>query len=322
MRHPVCKACGTQFSPSILARSHGRCPVCEDERQYVPEEGQVFTTLPAVRDGHRIAIDPIEPGLFALRLERRDGAGAPLGIGQRAFLVRTPAGNVLFDCLPSLDDETITALEELGGIAAIAISHPHFYGAMVEWSAAFGGAPIYLHERDRAWLPRASSTVRYWHGETLELLADPRAGGVTLIHTGGHFAGHQCLHWQAGAEGRGVLLSADQPYVGRDRRSVSFMYSFPNLIPLDARTVETIAARLGRFGFDRLYGAFPGQELRDDASAVVARSARRYVGRVLRQNATEESPSGTGASRAADGRTRSHQDASKPLVCGLDDPAG
>ena len=30
-------------------------------------------------------------------------------------------------------------MNELGGIAAIAISHPHYYTSMVEWSRAFGG---------------------------------------------------------------------------------------------------------------------------------------------------------------------------------------
>ncbi|WP_211230662.1 hypothetical protein [Alicyclobacillus herbarius] len=57
---------------------------------------------------------------------------------------------------------------------------------------------------------------------------------VTLIHVGGHFAGSAVLHWKAGAEGKGVLLSGDTLSVSADLRWVSFMYSFPNRIPLSA----------------------------------------------------------------------------------------
>src|SRR5690606_29461653 len=104
-------------------------------------------------------------------------------IGQRALLVQTPAGNVLWDCISLIDQATIDAVAALGGIQAIAISHPHFYSAMVEWSRAFD-APIYLHEDNRPFVVRPDPAISFWTDETLALMP-----GVTLIRCGGHFAG-------------------------------------------------------------------------------------------------------------------------------------
>ena len=42
------------------------------------------------------------------------------------------------------------------------------------------------------------------------------------------------LHWPAGANGKGALLTGDIIQVVQDRRYVSFMRSYPNLIPLGA----------------------------------------------------------------------------------------
>ena len=76
-------------------------------------------------------IKPEEPGLYSINTEPK------FGIGQRAFLIQTTKGNVLWDCVALVDDATIARVKELGGIAEIAVSHPHYYTAMVEWSRAF-----------------------------------------------------------------------------------------------------------------------------------------------------------------------------------------
>jgi len=263
----VCVTCGTQFAPS--EREPDRCPICEDERQYVGEGGQRWTTLAALRESHRNRIGEVEPDLFEIQPEPK------AGIGQRAFLVRTPEGNLLWDCVPLLDDETVERVKSLGGLAGIAVSHPHYYSVMVEWSRAFGDVPIHLHAADLRWVMRPDARVRTWSGERLPLF-----GGVALVRTGGHFEGFQVLHWPAGAEGRGVLLCGDQPFVCADRRWVGFMYSYPNLIPLPAPAVRRIAVILAPLPFDRLYGAFAGQLVDEDASAAVARSAERYLGAI------------------------------------------
>jgi hypothetical protein len=100
---------------------------------------------------------------------------------------------------------------------------------------------------------------------------------VTLLRLGGHFPGGTVLHWAGGAGGLGTLLSGDVVQVAPDTRYVSFQWSYPNMIPLSARAVRRIAARLGRWKFARIYGAFPGREVLESGNDAVARSAKRYV---------------------------------------------
>ena len=266
----ICVTCGTGFAPSEAPPAS--CPVCEDERQYVGSGGQRWTTIGELGRGRDNVFRVLEagPGPQGWALAGI-GTAPPFAIGQRALLVRTPAGNVLWDCISLLDQTTIELVQALGGIAAIAISHPHFYSSMVEWAGAFG-APVHLHAADRRWVMRPDPALRFWDGETLELM-----DGVTLIRTGGHFPGGTVLHWAAGAEGRGALLSGDLLQVVPDRRFVSFMYSYPNLIPLPAATVQRVAGAVEPFPFDRIYGAWWDRVVPSGARTTVARSAARYV---------------------------------------------
>ena len=151
--------------------------------------------------------------------------------------MQTEAGNVLYDCVSLLDDAARAAIEARGGVDAITLSHPHFYDAMVSWSHAFGGCPIYVPDLDRDFVTRPDPVIEYWDGEPFEV-----APGVTLVRTGGHFPGSAVLHWAAGAEGQGALLVGDSITVVPDRRYVSFMYSYPNLIPASAESVRAILA--------------------------------------------------------------------------------
>ena len=188
------------------------------------------------------------------------------------MFLRTPKANILWDCLPLLDQAVVEAIKALGGISAIAISHPHYYSSMVEWSRAFGGVPIYLHAADRQWVMRPDKAIVFWEGETRTL-----AEGLTLIRCGGHFEGGTVLHWAGGAEGRGALLSGDIIQVVPDRKHVSFMYSYPNYIPLPASAIERIVQAVEPFEYDRVYGAFWDMVIERDGKAVVKRSAERYL---------------------------------------------
>ncbi|HEX9116004.1 MAG TPA: MBL fold metallo-hydrolase [Anaerolineae bacterium] len=259
----ICATCGTQYPPSDEPPEH--CPICEDERQYVGWEGQQWTTLDALCGEHHNRVEEEEPGLIGI------GSEPAIAIGQRALLVLSPAGNVLWDCITLLDEATLAGVRALGGIAAIAISHPHYYSSMITWSHAFN-APIYLHTDDRQWIMYPDPAVRLWGGDTQTLGA-----GLTLVHCGGHFAGGTVLHWAAGAGGRGALLTGDIIDVQQDRRWVSFMYSYPNKIPLNAAAVRRIQAAVEPFAYDRIYGAWWGRVVAADAKAAVARSAERYV---------------------------------------------
>lgn len=265
----LCRTCGTQYPPA--PQPPPRCPICEDSRQFVGWTGQQWLTLGELRQSHRNHIAAEEPGLHSI-VTRPDFA-----IGERAFLVATAEGNLLWDCLALIDDETVAALRTLGGVKAIAVSHPHYYSTMVEWSLAFAGAPIYLHHDDRAWVMRPDPAIHFWQGERRDLF-----GGLSLIRTGGHFDGYQVALWPAGAEGRGVLLAGDQPQVCADRRWVTFMYSYPNYIPFGAQAVKSITAALEPLRFDRLYGAFPNRIVAADARGAIARSAERYLAAIAR----------------------------------------
>jgi len=260
----ICRTCGVQFAPSEAPAQH--CPICDDERQYVGWDGQQWTTLEDLRAGHR----------NILRSEGRaiTGVGTEPGIAiaQRALLVQTGAGNVLWDCVTLIDEASVDAVRQLGGIAAIAISHPHYYSCMVEWSHCFGGVPIYIHRDDRQWVMRADPAIVFWEGETKEI-----SDGVTLVRCGGHFEGAQVMHWASAEDGRGALFTGDVIKVSMDRRSVSFMYSYPNLIPLPAAAIGRIARAVESFAFERIYGAWWGHIVFRDAKAVLARSAERYL---------------------------------------------
>jgi len=260
-----CVTCGTQY-PEADAPS-ASCPICEDDRQYVDAAGQQWTALDEVRAQHHNAFTEIAPGLTGIQ------SSSGIGIGQRAHLIETPAGNILWNCLTLIDDDTVAEIERRGGLSAIAISHPHFYTTMAEWSRAFGDIPVYLHSDDAEWVVQPGDHVQHWHGETFEPLAD---SGITLIRCGGHFPGSSVLHWPGGFDGTGALFTGDTIYVVADNRWVTFMYSYPNDIPLSPRAVRHIARAVTSYQFDRLYSAF-GRPVEADANGAVRRSAERYI---------------------------------------------
>ncbi len=263
MTNFICATCGVQHAATDTPPA--RCPICEDERQYIGHNGQRWVTIPELQKEHHNRIEEVAPNLTGI------GTVPGFAIGQRALLVRNPNGNILWDCISLLDDATIEAVNALGGIAAIAVSHPHTVGSLVEWSHAFGNVPIYWHADNRQWVMRPDPSFIFWEGET-KILMD----GITLIRCGGHFEGSDVLHWAQGADGRGALLTGDTMQVAQDRRWVSFMYSYPNMIPLNRRAVERIAHAVEPFKFEHLYGGW-WDYLVADAKAAVKRSAERYI---------------------------------------------
>jgi hypothetical protein len=261
----ICRTCGVQYAPTPAAPP--ACPICLDERQYVGWEGQQWTTLNELRaEGRQNEIRELEAGLVQIATR------PPLAIGQRALLARTRHGNVLWDCVSYLDDATLAAVRQLGGLQAIALSHPHFYASSATWSQRFADCPVYIHSADSKWVQYPSPGLVLWAGTSREILP-----GVTLLNVGGHFDGSTVLHWADGAEGRGLLLSGDSLTVVMDRRYVSFMYSYPNLIPLPAATVRRIAAIVRPYRFERIYGAWDGRVVTAGGPDCVERSAERYL---------------------------------------------
>jgi glyoxylase-like metal-dependent hydrolase (beta-lactamase superfamily II) len=266
MPHFICTACGTQYPDS--ATPPAQCAICEEERQYVPPRGQSWATLQTLSQNHFNSYREYEPGLLGI------GTQPQFAIGQRAILLRTPGGNVLWDCISLLDAATVTMIEGLGGIDAIAISHPHFYTTMVEWAHAFK-APIHLHAADRQWIMRKDTSIKLWEGDT-----HPLWDGVTLVRCGGHFEGGTVLHWAGGAQTRGLVCSGDILTVCTDRKWLSFMRSYPNFIPLSARAVEQIGQALKPFAFETIYGHYFDRVIARDGKRVLEKSIARYVAAV------------------------------------------
>ena len=260
----ICTTCGVQYAesrnvPDYCRHLRRRAPVHRPRRAEVDDTRRL-----AERVQNEIQVE--EPGITSLWTEPR------FGIGQRAFLIETPAGNVLWDCVSLLDEATIEYVRRLGGISAICISHPHYYTTMIEWSEAFGNAQIYLHRDDAEWVMRPAPCIQFWDGESKNI-----AGGLRVVRCGGHFAGATVLHRPGTAAGKGSLFSGDTIQVVPDRRFVSFMWSYPNYIPLDARTVRRIVNAVEPYEFDRIYGAFPKMTVTQDGKESVRRSAERYL---------------------------------------------
>ncbi|MGZ4295900.1 MAG: MBL fold metallo-hydrolase [Solirubrobacteraceae bacterium] len=259
----ICPACGANFPPS--AAPPERCPLCEDERQWVPPTGQRWTTVTQLAgDGYHSLVEDVEPGLTGIACEPN------VGVGQRALLVSTAEGNLLWDPAPFVDRAAFDAVRAAGGLRAISSSHPHMYGAAVEWSHAFD-APILLPEADAPWLMRPDAAVRRW-SDALEPLP-----GVTLVQCGGHFAGSSVLHWAAGADGRGAILCGDTIFVTPGEDRVSFVYSAPVRLPLAEPGVRGILDALAPYDFDRIYGGWWSPVVRRDGKRILERSAARYI---------------------------------------------
>ncbi|MET0449608.1 MAG: MBL fold metallo-hydrolase [Aeromicrobium sp.] len=256
----ICRTCAVEHGERIAV-----CAICDDERQYLPVGGQQWTTLDELAgEGYRAEMQELEPDLKAITTTPE------AGIGQQSKLLCTSSGNLLWDPVGFVDDDIVRRVLELGEVTAVVASHPHMFGVQVEWSRRLGGVPVLVAEADLQWVARQDPAIEAWTDD-VEVLP-----GVTLTQPGGHFPGSAVVHWAAGAGGRGVLLTGDTIFPNPDRRSFSFMRSFPNRIPLSGAVVQRIARHVDAFAYDRVYGNFDNA-IDSDARAVLLRSADRHA---------------------------------------------
>ncbi|GAB1310241.1 Metallo-beta-lactamase domain protein, putative [Madurella fahalii] len=274
----VCRTCGTQHSTSDPA-SLATCFICDDPRQYTPPTGQEFTTLSALRTSktHRNEFHPYPPNskhpLFTSIVTT-----PKIAIGQRAILLHTPKGNILWDCITYLDDETTDKIiNELGGLEAIVISHPHFYSAHLEWAERFG-CPVYLSAEDQGWLARRDGKRQVFLREIeTRIEVGGEDTGVRAIKLGGHFPGSLVLLYD------GHLLTADTlmmtpsgranwnvDALGRPRErpggmsTFCFMWSIPNMIPLSPDEIAPMWGILKNYNMRSAHGLFLGWDIEDE----------------------------------------------------------
>ncbi|KAJ4259897.1 hypothetical protein NW757_001846 [Fusarium falciforme] len=262
----VCVTCGTQF-PTADRSKVKTCHICDDPRQFVPPSGQSFSTLEELGKTHRNEFTPCpaDPRLTFI------SSTPKLAIGQRAILIQTPEGNILWDCISLLDEETISKIQALGGLRAMVISHPHFYSTHVQWARAFK-CPVYLSAEDARWATMASA-----HQIPLASTETEVVSGVKAIKLGGHFPGSMVLLFDgrlliadtlmttaAGVGGWEVDATGTSRSKPPGLNSFSFLYSIPNFIPLNLDEMSRMWGILKRYDFRATYGGFAGMDIEDE----------------------------------------------------------
>jgi hypothetical protein len=257
----LCATCAVETEEAHA--SDRVCPICADERQYLPKGGQRWTTVDSlIAAGHVLEWFEVEPDLIGL--VSRPG----VGIGQQTLLVRTDEGNLLWDPPGLITDEAVDHVRRQGPVVAIAASHPHMFGVQLAWAEALN-APVLVNEADAEWVQREGAAIELWSGQR-------RLTSTITLHTlGGHFPGSAVAAWSAGAEGRGVLLTGDTIFANPDG-TASFLRSYPNRIPLSGAVVQRIADATDQLEFDRLYNNFGGV-IEAGARAAVRFSADRHA---------------------------------------------
>ena len=262
----ICNTCGTQHGDSD--REPESCAICEDERQYVGWQGQTWTTHDELLKEHKQRLET-EEGLLGIGIE------PAFAIDQRSLLLPTDAGNILWESVSVVTQEAVDEINKRGGVDKIIISHPHFYSSMSEWSDAFGVVEILLHKADQHWVQNKDANIKFWEGDELSL-----SDSVTLIRAGGHFSGSTVLHWSEGPKNGGALFSGDALQVAVDRKHVSFMYSYPNLIPMKTSDVLDMQSRLEKYKFEDVFGYTWGRNIIGNGRHAVDVSYQRYLNAV------------------------------------------
>lgn len=256
----MCSACGTQYP---TGQTPDICPICADPRQYVPEEGQRWTTHHALMQNHGVRVLRLTERVYELTII------PTFAIGQRALLVLSAQGNVLWDCIPLLDEPIHSFIRSVGGLKAIAFSHPHYYSNVRDWASAFD-CPVYIHRSDEEWIMDKGSHISLWDGDEHPLWEDMR-----LLNIGGHFPGSSILHAPTLSKG-GTVFCGDTMILSPSKKHLAVMYSYPNRIPLPLHEVERIRKRFETIPFDTLYSFLTYQDLTKNAREVLEDSFRRY----------------------------------------------
>ncbi|MEQ8245154.1 MBL fold metallo-hydrolase [Fulvivirga sp.] len=256
----ICSTCGTYYPFTSFPDS---CTICSDERQYIPDGGQLWTMPEDLHQKHSIKLNKITEHLYEFEIN------PTFAIGQRALLVLSERGNVLWDCIPMLDELTIEFIKSKGGLSAIGFSHPHFYSNMNDWAETFN-CPIYIHENDAEHVMVKGKHVQFWKGDEVTLWE-----GMRLILIGGHFAGSSVLHVPF-LSNQGSLICGDTLFLSPSKKHFSVVWSSPNRMPLPLSEMSRIKERFDSIPFDAFYGYIKTQNLTKDVKKVFEESMNRY----------------------------------------------
>jgi hypothetical protein len=254
-----CATCGVESGPDRPTV----CPICADERQWVPASGQAWTTQAEWAATTTVTITELGPDQWGV-------SAAGVGIGQTMQVVRQSGEVLLWDPIGLVDTRTVAFIRSLGRVRAVVASHPHMYGAQVTWSRALDDAPVLVNVADDGWVQRRDPVLQPWSGR--HALAE----GLELLTLGGHFPGSGIVHWSEGTGGVGTVLAGDTMMVNADRATLSFLRSYPNRIPLSAAVVGRMADTVAGLRFEQIWSNF-GNAITEGAAAKVQSSAERHI---------------------------------------------
>ena len=217
------------------------CPVCTDFRHTPPEDGFYFLTPDAAdAETHTVWMGE-DTGIVTLRTDPR------VGIGPNGYLLNHPAGNVFFDGTAYYSLEALSLIDTLGGIKWLSASHPHAYGALWQLQERFAPTVIVQVED----LPWTNAFETQWpFDERLEI-----APGLTLLHTGGHFAGHTVLYW---ADKKTLFAGDMLKFHSENGRvtGISTHKGFNRKIPMGHAEVKRYSEIVKTLDFDTVYTSF------------------------------------------------------------------
>ncbi len=257
----VCTTCGVKYEKEY--NEGVSCKICTDDRQYLIDDTQHWTSLHALQTRHAVQQVELTPELSSFTLMPN------FAIGQRAFFIQSPSGNVLWDCIPLLTPPIIDFIKAAGGLQAIAFSHPHYYSNMHVWAEIFQ-CPIYIHQEDEPFVADSKVHIKFWSQDALDI-----SDSVKLIHTPGHFPGSTILHTQIPSLGDTIFIG-DSLYLSKDRKHLSAMHSFPNVIPLSNKETLQVFDTISPYSFDSIFGAFEFQNIFEGGREVFEASHLRY----------------------------------------------
>ena len=242
LNHFACANCGfwqQHFAPPD-------CPVCSDVRNDLPEDGWHFLPEDDVARTHDGDFRQIADDLWAFTTSPH------LGLGGTGWLIVRPVaegGNIAFEAAPYYSQAMLDTIAELGGIASLAASHPHGYGALFQLQRVFDPDVVAIQKDDLAYTKAFRVTAPY--DDTLEL-----APGYTLHHVGGHYAGQAALH-DAKAKRLfcGDMFKIDQDADGRSTH-ISSHKAFHKNIPLTHGEVQAYRDVIAPLAFDAVLTPF------------------------------------------------------------------
>src|SRR5476651_937176 len=95
----ICTTCGTQYP--LHKPVPPLCHICNDDRQYINENGQSWTSISNLEKRYHTEINKIRDGLYSIKTT------PDFALANRAFIVQSPQGNILWDCVPHIDNKAV-----------------------------------------------------------------------------------------------------------------------------------------------------------------------------------------------------------------------